>query len=192
MYGYKAITTTTTQIPITTKGPSIPSFKCPDVNYNTRGRKATELREGVETWSACSNICRARSDCRYWTWHQENAGPYAYRCVTMSDVDERVADINAVSGTRSCSDSPIPAFKCPDYNHNTRDRENAVITDGIASWSACSNLCRERSDCRYWTWHQEDAGQYAFRCVTMSDVNSRVPDSNAVSGTKNCEGLTFS
>ena len=83
---------------------------------------------------------------------------------------------------------PIPAFPCPDPGHNTRDRLGAELTEGVASWAACAALCRGRAGCRYWTWHHEGAGQFAFRCVTMEDVISRVPDQNAVSGTKKCVG----
>ena len=81
-----------------------------------------------------------------------------------------------------------PSFQCPDIGFNTRDREAAELTDGVQSWAACSDLCSRRRGCRYWTWHKEEAGQFAFRCITMTDVNTRVSDNNAVSGTKKCKG----
>ena len=200
LYGYKAA-------PTTSVPPGLPSFRCPDTGFNTREREAAQLTDGVSSWAACSDLCRRRRGCRYWTWHHENAGQYSYRCVTMTQVNYRVADPSAVSGTKNCRDSStstprpttsgtptgsIPAFLCPDISFNTRGRIDAELKEGVASWSACRDLCRERRECRYWTWHKEEAGQYAFRCITMTDVSLRIGDSNAVSGTKKCEGITFS
>ena len=71
-------------------------------------------------------------------------------------------------------------------------RKETELTEGVESWQACSDLCSRRRGCRYWTWHKQEAGQYAFRCVTMTDVDTRVSDNNAVSGTKKCEGISFS
>ena len=195
MYGYKAAPT-----------PGIPSFQCPDIGFNTRDREAAELTDGVKSWAACSDLCSRRRGCRYWTWHHENAGQYSLRCVTMTDVNFRIADPSAVSGSKNCRDSStsttsaptvtpgssLPSFVCPDVSFNTRGRIGAELTKDVASWSACSDLCRARRGCRYWTWHKEEAGQFAFRCITMTDVNTRVSDNNAVSGTKTCEGITFS
>ena len=140
-------------------------------------RKETELTEGVESWQACSDLCSRRRGCRYWTWHHKDAGQYSFRCVTMTDVSARVADSSAVSGTSKCRNLSIPSFQCPDVSYNTRGRIDAELTEGVASWSACSDLCRARRGCR---------------CVTMTDVDTRVSDNNAVSGTKKCEGISFS
>ena len=185
MYGYKAA-------PTPPPTPAIPSFQCPDIGYNTRDREAAELTDEVQSWQACSDLCSRREGCRYWTWHHEGAGEFSFRCVTMTDVRARVADPCAVSGSSRCRDLSIPSFLCPDVSFNTRGRIDAELTEGVASWSACSDLCRTRRGCRYWTWHKEEAGLFTFRCVTMTDVDSRVSDNNAVSGTKKCEGITFS
>ena len=58
-----------------------------------------------ETSAECIDLCEKTSGCRYWTWHHENAGQYSYRCVTMTQVNYRVADPSAVSGTKNCRDS---------------------------------------------------------------------------------------
>ena len=81
---------------------------------------------------------------------------------------------------------PIPSFRCPDTNTNTRGRQGATILDGVKSWSACSVKCSTSPRCRYWTWHHAGAGDYAYRCVIMEDVLGKVEDSNAVSGTAKC------
>ena len=200
LYGYKAA-------PTPPPSPGNPGFDCPDIGFNTRDREAAELTDGVQSWAACSDLCSRRRGCRYWTWHHENAGQYSFRCVTMTDVKFRVADTSAVSGSKNCKDistttttsaptvtpgGSIPSFLCPDVSFNTRGRIEAELTEGVASWSACSDLCRARRGCRYWTWHKDEAGQFAFRCITMTDVNTRVSDNNAISGTKKCEGITFS
>ena len=87
--------------------------------------------------------------------------------------------------------SGIPSFQCPDIGYNTRDREAAELTDGVQNWQVCSDLCSRREGCRYWTWHHEGAGEFSFRCVTMTDVRARVADPSAVSGTDRCRDLNI-
>jgi len=200
LYGYKdSVSTTTSTTPwVWTENPSIPSFECPDYGYNTRDRVEPEITDDVDSWFECFELCERRSGCRFWTWHHDGAGYYAHRCITMTDVSEKVEDPNAVSGnlkrcqqlttTTSTISPSIPAFNCPDVGYNTRDRVDPEITDGVDHWVACADICRKRSGCRYWSWHHAGAGFYAFRCVTMTDVYERVQDDNAVSGSKKCSG----
>ena len=34
-----------------------------------------------------------------------------------------------------------------------------------------------RKGCRYWTWHHEGAGDFAFRCVVMEDILNTAAES---------------
>merc|ERR1711971_407844 len=83
-------------------------------------------------------------------------------------------------------------FECPDVNYNTESegdpqkRVGAQWASGIRSWEACSNLCQERSDCKYWTWHHSNSGSLANQCVTMQDAGKRVYDTNTISGQRSC------
>ena len=77
-------------------------------------------------------------------------------------------------------------LQCPNANMNTQNRENAKLTEGVASWAACSELCRQREDCTHWTWHPEHAGQWAHDCVVGAGYKYTNCDDNTVSGTRDC------
>ena len=81
--------------------------------------------------------------------------------------------------------------RCPNVYVNTISRENAEVTLNVASWGACSELCRQRQGCTAWTWHHENAGQWALQCVTMTGYGYTAHDTNVVSGGRDCETGTF-
>ena len=37
---------------------------------------------------------------------------------------------------------------CPGININTYDQKDQILTRGVASWSDCRALCRQRPDCQ--------------------------------------------
>ena len=79
-------------------------------------------------------------------------------------------------------------LQCPNANMNTDNRENAKLTEGVASWTACSELCRKRDGCSHWTWATENAGPWARMCVTMTGYGGTNDDPNVVSGARDCRG----
>ena len=87
-------------------------------------------------------------------------------------------------------------FACPDVNYNTesgRDpmkRIGAQWKSGVRSWEACSKLCQQRSDCKYWTWHHGKASgwSWSYWCVTMQDAGKRVYNTDTISGQRDCTG----
>jgi len=159
--------------------PPIPTFKCPDINTNTRGREGAAILDGIQTWSACSLKCSKSPKCRYWTWHHEGAQEYAYRCVLMTDTLTTVEDPNAISGTKKCF--------CPMQSTNTRNRKDSEMIGTVSSWEACAQRCSQRSNCNFWTWHPASAGDFGLRCILMTGYDTLVADSNAVSGRKVCK-----
>ena len=90
-----------------------------------------------------------------------------------------------ISNILLCLDSGFP---CPNDKVNPQNRENANTTEGVASWAACSELCRQRDGCSHWTWANENAGQWALECVTMTGYGYTNNDTNVVSGTRDCGG----
>ena len=77
---------------------------------------------------------------------------------------------------------------CPYMDTNTSPHENGETTDNVASWSACSDLCRARTDCQFWTWCNENMGAWAFKCITMTNIPTTRTESNIISGGRNCAG----
>ena len=83
---------------------------------------------------------------------------------------------------------PGSEFPCPNTQVNTQNRENEEVTERVASWAACGELCRQRDGCSHWTWATENAGQWAFECVTMTGYGYTNDDPNVVSGARDCGG----
>ena len=84
-------------------------YSCPPEHYNTGSsgykRVEPEWTDGVKNWQDCSALCQIRRDCNYWTWHHENSGGWAYKCVTMKDAAVKHENPNVLSGERSCKES---------------------------------------------------------------------------------------
>ena len=54
---------------------------------------------------------------------------------------------------------------CPIEGMNTEDRVAQNHTPDVANWTVCSDLCRQRDDCKYWTWRKNN-------CATMTSFGS--------------------
>jgi len=79
---------------------------------------------------------------------------------------------------------------CPDINQNYDARLDPEWVDDVQSWEGCSQICLKRPDCKYWTWHHGDSGDWAYKCVTMKDGHKKKPeDTNTISGTRQCVGI---
>ena len=83
---------------------------------------------------------------------------------------------------------------CVNFNTNTDAHEDPNITENVASWSACSDLCRARTDvdCQFWTWVDENGGEYALQCITMTNKPETYSQNNIVSGERECGGSASS
>ena len=81
---------------------------------------------------------------------------------------------------------------CPYETRNTpgNERANEEITENVKSWFDCSELCREREGCKYWTWINEKHGSKALKCRTMTDGVIELSNSynTLVSGARDCMG----
>ena len=79
-----------------------------------------------------------------------------------------------------------PDYNCPEKNKNYGRGRGLERKRNVKSWEACSALCSKRSDCKYWTWHHDRAGQYSHICKTMTTLQYEREDRNSVSGTRAC------
>ena len=68
---------------------------------------------------------------------------------------------------------------------NTQYRENEEVTQDVESWGDCRDLCRQREDCRHWTFN---SGQ----CSTMTGYGYTNRHIDVVSGNRDCgTGIFF-
>ena len=77
-------------------------------------------------------------------------------------------------------------LECPENGWNIKERINEKTINNIKSWEECSLQCSERTDCKYWVWHRESAGAWAYQCVTMTDGGFINKDRNTISGIAGC------
>merc|ERR1712215_207581 len=164
-----------------TKGNEETCGNCANIGKNTKTRSNAQRFTSVKSWSECSNRCATDTSCTYWTWHHENAGKYAFVCVTMTGYGFLVSDPNAVSGTKDCAG-------CPDKGMNLQGRVNNQVTPGVRSWVECSRKCSKKSSCVAWVWANEGAGDFAYNCALMDGYENKAKDPNVISGSRDCKG----
>ena len=66
-------------------------------------------------------------------------------------------------------------------------------TENVMSWEDCSSRCRERPECKYWTWFDQNNRIPRNRnvCVTVTNAGNVRNKINAWSGTRECGGEIF-
>ena len=80
---------------------------------------------------------------------------------------------------------------CPSINVNTVYRENEKSISGTKDWETCSKLCREREDCRFWTWYHKDDPTNALKCVTMTGKGGTSYSYFTATGDHKCGGRYY-
>ena len=166
--------------------------------YNKVGEKTTPL---LYRWEDCATECRKRVGCRYWTWHHENSGPLAFKCVTMTDATSDFFDRTAISGSRYCGtvnsypNGPL-LHQCPSRKlqidwkwKNHKKMVGEKWQNFVSSARDCAKMCKDRWDCRYWTWYH--SGEYAFWCLTVANGGmKRERNGNSLTGDRYCPSTT--
>ena len=78
-------------------------------------------------------------------------------CKIPSDSDIAVVKFvqwNIISPPTTYNSDPGISLRCPSKGLETRDRMQPGEKKKVRSWMECAKLCRERSDCRYWTMYK--------------------------------------
>ena len=70
---------------------------CPAQNMMAVGGAGRERNEDVKSWEECSDCCRKKSDCKYWTWYSPQSA-----CVTMTNARSLKKKKKLWSGDRKC------------------------------------------------------------------------------------------
>ena len=70
---------------------------CPAQNMMAVGGAGRERNENVKSWEECSDCCRKKSDCKYWTWYSPQSV-----CVTMTNARSLKKKKKLWSGSHEC------------------------------------------------------------------------------------------
>ena len=93
------------------------SDKCPAQNMMAMGGAGRERNENVKSWEECSDCCRKKSDCKYWTWYSPQS-----LCVTMTNARSLKVSKKRMSGTRECGGEIILMLMTVVRTISPRDR----------------------------------------------------------------------
>ena len=83
------------------------------------------------------------------------------------------------------------SLRCPGQNKVTLGRVGMERIERVMSWEECSSLCREKRDCKYWTWYSRNnriPRKTKCVCVTMTNARNAKKGRNTWSGTRECGG----
>ena len=77
-----------------------------NIQYNTnfiQRRGPGEDIHQVMSWNDCGARCLGNPNCKFWTWHNDNAGQWARQCVLMSGYSHTTKDDGVtITGPRGC------------------------------------------------------------------------------------------
>ena len=84
------------------------------------------------------------------------------------------------------------SLQCPAQYKVTWRRAGPKRHENVLSWEKCSSHCRERPECNYWTWFDENnriPKDTKCVCITMTKARlRRRRNAHAWSGTRECGG----
>jgi len=166
---------------------------CPDRGAVYKHRVNEQVHKNIPSWEACSDKCRTRSDCKYWTWH---SGDRSYNCVTMTGYRRREGNDNMVSGTSQCLDGGSDCMKAG-VLYWGKDIKNVPTQSPLQ----CACECRKLNElvgfklrlqakfqilpssnlCSFYSWNEKTK-----TCYMKNGIGDRRESVNHVSGTPNC------
>ena len=79
-------------------------------------------------------------------------------------------------------------YGCPAYIM-FKARIGGDITNNVTDWESCSQICRTRTECKYWTWHMRThpKAHLRLKCYTMIERYDKIwKHYNSYSGDRQC------
>ncbi|EEY64855.1 uncharacterized protein PITG_16168 [Phytophthora infestans T30-4] len=117
----------------------------------------------------CCAICRARNDCKAYTWTDHNTGT----CWLKSGKGAFTTKTGARSARVSSTSPTCTLVNNVDYNGNDIGNSPSAAATG------CCDICRGRTGCRVFTWSNYNGGT----CWLKSQQGPGTTVAGAVSGT---------
>ena len=68
-------------------------------------------------------------------------------------------------------------------------REEAEFTEDIMTLEECQSICQKRDGCSNFVWHHGSAGEWSYRCITMTGYGYKLTNTTCASGslTTDCD-----
>jgi len=127
----------------------------------------------VNSAEACQAFCKTVPNCQLWTfaddWCHAKGGDTSLR------VDGAV---NKISGTKNAC--PTAGCDGTNYLSGVASNGDVLCKTNVNSAEKCQTFCQTVSNCKLWTWGNEDN-----ECSIQSGETNRGEDKTKISGTKN-------
>ncbi|PFH35764.1 PAN domain-containing protein [Besnoitia besnoiti] len=137
--------------------------------------------ESVKSAALCQGLCKVQSFCEYWTWVTDTNSCYLKTSAAPSGRRQDSTTTGMISGPREC---PAAQTDCFDLNIDYYGNDVQKVEDGsVATANECQWLCQRQPDCYFWTYLTDRRFCYL---KNFSAAGTRVPQTSAISGPKNC------
>ena len=103
-------------------------------------------------------------------------------CIKTSDAGNAKRN-GAVSGSKDCG-------VCEEVDVNLVGNDIEAVLD-VLTWEECSHICKQRSDCSFWTWVGDDYTDIVHKCSLKSGDSGREDATGHVSGNSECGNCEF-
>ena len=134
-------TTTTTTTMATTILPRTINETCEEYGTDYLGNDLECLKGSATSWEECAKLCNDNARCSHWTYVP------GWACCTKTSDAGRVTNgrtKDMVSGSRACG-------ACEEINTDLLGNDVDAVLN-VSTWEQCSHICKQRSDCSFWTW----------------------------------------
>ena len=180
---------TTTPLPTTTPSP-VPSVNetCEEHDIDYLGNDIQCLKNSGKSWEGCAKTCKTREKCTHWTWLSEDfvgSPDMTNTCCIKTSNGGRTKRKGAVSGSKVCACEEM------DIDLAGNDIDSAL---DVATWEQCAHICKQRSDCSFWTWVSDDYvidEDIIHKCHLKNGDSGRTSAKGLISGNSTCGECKF-
>ena len=122
----------------------------------------------------CRRLCEEKEECEYFTWYSQEAELTSHLCYLFSDCPTVSSCTDCVTQRRdSCyCGAPVTASLA----------DSLAVVPYTPTELTCRDLCRDTSDCTFYTWRSED-----WLCFLQSSLTGSLqPCQNCMTGPVDC------
>ena len=153
------------------------SVGSPDVGCtveDTEGRNLLGVEVGVGELADCRRLCEEKAECEYFTWYSQEAELTSHLCYLFSDCPTVSPCADCVTQRKdSCyCGAPVTASLA----------DSLAVVPYTPTELTCRDLCRDTTDCTFYTWRSED-----WLCFLQSSLTGSLqPCQNCLTGPVDC------
>ena len=177
-------TPATTFITTTTLQTRTDKETCEEHDVDYLGNDIQCLKNSGKSWEGCAKTCNTREKCTHWTWLSDMTNTC---CIKTSD-GGRTEMKGAVSGSKAKACGICEEM---DIDLAGNDIDSAL---DVATWEQCSHICKQRSDCSFWTWVSDDYDideDIIHKCHLKNGDSGRTSTKGLISGNSKCGECKF-